>query len=142
MTTITGNVGREPDLRFTRDGTAVANFSLAHTPRRKNDNGEWEDAGETIWYRVAVWEQAAEEAAERITKGMRLSIDLAGAVKDRPYTNRDGEEKVSRNECTAQRITLPDGSIIGLPAAERTKAADVDTAADPWNVDADVQAPF
>jgi single-strand DNA-binding protein len=142
MTTITGNVGKDPSFRYTASGKAVASFSLAHTPRAKNDAGEWVDAGETIWYRVTAWEDLAEQVANTITKGMRMEVELtAKGVQDRPWTDKDGNERVSTNECTAARITLKDGTVLGSTVV-RTKAADVDTSADPWATSPAVDIPF
>ncbi len=135
---IKGNLGRDADLRFTKNGTPVASFSIAHTPRRKNDKDEWEDAGETVWYRVTAWDDMATEAAEMLRKGMRVEVELTSAgVKDREYTKRDGTQGISRNECTAQRITLPDGTVLGFAPAQRVKAADTNPDNDPWASQAD-----
>jgi single-strand DNA-binding protein len=142
MTTIKGNLGRDPEFRFTRNGTPVASFSVAHTPRRKNDAGEWEDAGETVWYRVTAWEDLAEAVAEHLTKGSRIEVELTDAgVKDREYVNRDGETKVSRNECTARRITLKDGTALESGVIRQT-AAQINPADDPWATSANIEAPF
>ncbi len=142
MTTIKGNLGRDPEFRFTKAGVPVASFSVAHTPRRKNDAGEWEDAGETVWYRVTAWEDLAEAVAEHLTKGSRIEVELTDAgVKDREYVNRDGETKVSRNECTARRITLKDGTVLESGVIRQT-AAQINPANDPWATSAPTDVPF
>lgn len=91
--TIVGNVGSDPELRFTGDGTAVASFSLAETSRKKNaQTGEWED-GNTTWFRVSVFGGAAENVAETIRKGMRAIVQ--GGLENRQYTTDQGEERYS-----------------------------------------------
>jgi single-strand DNA-binding protein len=86
--TIVGNVGSEPELRFTPSGAAVCNFSVAVTPRRKNQQTqEWED-GEPTWYRVNAWRSLAENLAESITKGSRVIV--VGRIENRKYELREG----------------------------------------------------
>lgn len=86
--TIVGNVGSEPELRFTPSGAAVCNFSVAVTPRRKNQQTqEWED-GEPTWYRVNAWRSLAENLAESIMKGSRVIV--VGRLENRKYESREG----------------------------------------------------
>lgn len=84
--TIVGNVGSEPELRFTPSGAAVCNFSVAVTPRRKNGD-QWED-GEATWYRVNAWRGLAENIAESIQKGVRVIVQ--GRLENRKYESREG----------------------------------------------------
>lgn len=70
--TIAGNIGNNAELRTTSNGTTVATFSLANTPRIKKD-GEWSD-GETVWYRCAIWGRDAETAAANIVRGARVIV--------------------------------------------------------------------
>lgn len=131
--TLIGNVGQDPDLRFTPTGKAVASFSLAVTPRSKNGtSGRWED-GETTWYRITAWDQMAEEAAELIHKGQRLIVVTdAEGIQQREYDKRDGTKGVSI-EATAEEIGQVLTKRFGL------KKADREPAADPW---ATQEAPF
>lgn len=86
--TIVGNVGSEPALQFTPSGAAVCNFSVAVTPRRKNQQTqEWED-GEPTWYRVNAWRSLAENLAESIMKGSRVIV--VGRLENRKYDSREG----------------------------------------------------
>lgn len=89
--TVVGNLTGDPELRFTPQGAAVANFSVASTPRRFNKNSsEWED-GETMFLRCSVWRQAAENVAESLTKGCRVIVQ--GNLKSRTYETQDGEKR-------------------------------------------------
>ena len=89
--TIIGNLTSDPELRFTPSGSAVANFSVASTPRTfdKNSN-EWVD-GETLFLRASVWREAAENVAESLTKGMRVIV--TGRLKSRSYEDKKTQEK-------------------------------------------------
>ena len=92
-TTITmiGNLVDDPELRFTPSGHAVANFTVASTPRNfdKNTN-EWKD-GDTLYLRCSLWRQPAENVAESLTKGMR--VILSGRLKQRSYETKEGEKR-------------------------------------------------
>lgn len=85
--TIVGNVGDEPEIRFTPSGAAVCNFRVAVTPRRKTPEGTWED-GDATWYRVNAWRGLAENIAESIVKGTRVIVQ--GRLENRKYETRDG----------------------------------------------------
>jgi len=89
--TVIGNLTNDPELRFTPDGAAVANFTIASTPRTfdKNSN-EWKD-GETLFLRASVWREAAENVAESLTKGMR--VIASGNLKPRSYETKEGEKR-------------------------------------------------
>lgn len=89
--TVIGNLTSDPELRFTPSGSAVANFTIASTPRTydKNSN-EWKD-GETLFLRASVWRDAAENVAESLTKGMR--VIASGALKSRSYDTKEGEKR-------------------------------------------------
>lgn len=89
--TVIGNLTNDPELRFTPSGSAVANFSIASTPRTfdKNSN-EWVD-GETLFLRASIWREAAENVAESLTKGMRVIV--TGRLKSRSYEDKKTQEK-------------------------------------------------
>lgn len=90
QTTIVGNLTTDPELRFTPSGAAVANFTVASTPRTfdKNSN-EWKD-GETLFMRCSVWRDAAENVAESLTRGTRVIV--TGRLRSRSY-EKDGEKR-------------------------------------------------
>ncbi|MDN5744841.1 MAG: single-stranded DNA-binding protein, partial [Nocardioidaceae bacterium] len=72
--TVIGNLTDDPELRFTPSGAAVANFTVASTPRTfDRQTSEWKD-GETLFLRCSVWRQAAENTAESLTKGTRVIV--------------------------------------------------------------------
>src|SRR5881409_4071447 len=89
--TVVGNLTADPELRFTPSGAAVANFTVASTPRTfdKNTN-EWKD-GEALFLRCSVWRQAAENVAESLTRGARVIV--TGRLKQRSYETREGEKR-------------------------------------------------
>lgn len=102
--TITGNVGQDPELRFTPSGDAVVNLSVADTPRRFNqDTKEWEDAGETLWVRVAAWKDKAEAIAESVHKGDRVVV--VGRLKQRTWQDNNGADRLSI-ECDAESVSV------------------------------------
>ena len=91
LITVVGNLTDDPELRFTPSGAAVANFTVASTPRNfdKNSN-EWVD-GEAMFLRCSIWRQAAENVAESLQRGMRVVVQ--GRLKARTYETREGEKR-------------------------------------------------
>ena len=89
--TLVGNLTNDPELRFTPTGSAVANFTVASTPRTfDRQSNEWKD-GETLFLRASVWREAAENVAETLTKGMRVIVQ--GRLKSRSYETKEGEKR-------------------------------------------------
>ena len=89
--TLVGNLTADPELRFTPAGAAVANFTVASTPRTFNKaSGQWED-GEALFMRCSIWRQAAENVAESLTRGMRVVVQ--GRLVQRSYTTKEGEKR-------------------------------------------------
>ena len=89
--TVVGNLTNDPELRFTPSGSAVANFTIASTPRTfDRQSNEWRD-GETLFLRASVWREAAENVAESLTKGMRVIV--SGRLKSRSYETKEGEKR-------------------------------------------------
>jgi single-strand DNA-binding protein len=87
--TVTGNIGNDPELRVTPQGSSVTSFSVANTPRVKKNN-DWED-GETIWYRCFVWGKDATGAATELRKGTR--VFLQGRFTVDTYVDKEGKER-------------------------------------------------
>ncbi len=89
--TVVGNITADPELRFTPSGAAVANFTVASTPRTfdKNSN-EWKD-GEALFLRCSVWRQAAENVAESLTRG--TAVIVQGRLKQRSFETKEGEKR-------------------------------------------------
>jgi single-strand DNA-binding protein len=89
--TVVGNLTADPELRFTPSGAAVANFTVASTPRTfDRQTNDWKDQ-ETLFLNCSVWRQAAENAAESLTRGMRVIV--SGRLKARSYETREGEKR-------------------------------------------------
>ena len=91
--TIVGNLTGDPELRFTPSGAAVANFTVASTPRTfDRQSNEWKD-GETLFMRCSVWRDAAENVAESLQRGTRVIV--TGRLKSRSYETKEGEKRTS-----------------------------------------------
>ena len=89
--TVIGNLTGDPELRFTPSGAAVANFTVASTPRTfDRQSNEWKD-GETLFLRCSIWREAAESVAESLTKGTRVIV--TGRLVQRSYDTREGEKR-------------------------------------------------
>jgi single-strand DNA-binding protein len=142
--TLVGNLTADPELRFTPSGAAVAKFTIASTPRffDKTAN-EWKD-GDTLFLPCNVWRQSAENAAESLTKGMRVIV--TGRLKQRSYETKEGEKR------TVYEVEVDDfGPSLTRATAKVTKVAsngggtprpansDAPAAADPWAAD---ETPF
>ena len=89
--TLVGNLTADPELRFTPSGAAVANFTVASTPRTfDRQSNEWKD-GETLFMRCSVWRDAAENVAESLHRGTRVVV--TGRLKSRSYDTKEGEKR-------------------------------------------------
>nr|WP_312964376.1 single-stranded DNA-binding protein [Kocuria rhizophila] len=91
--TVVGNLTADPELRFLASGAAVANFTVASTPRQfDRQANEWQDQ-ETLFMRCSVWREAAENVAESLSKGTRVIVQ--GRLKARSYETREGDRRTS-----------------------------------------------
>jgi single-strand DNA-binding protein len=89
--TVIGNLTTDPELRFTSSGVAVANFTVASTPRTfDRQTGEWKD-GDALFLRCNIWRQAAENTTESLTRGMRVIV--SGRLRQRSFETREGEKR-------------------------------------------------
>jgi len=88
--TIVGNLTDDPELRYTANGAAVANFTVAFSTRIRDAAGNWTD-GETSFFRVNCWRALAENAAESLTRGTRVVV--SGRLKQRSWENQEGEKR-------------------------------------------------
>lgn len=88
---IIGNLGRDPEMRYTPSGSAVTNFTVAVNRPRRAQDGSTTD--ETEWFRVVLWDKLAETANEFLRKGRTVYIE--GRLQSRKYTDKDGVEKTS-----------------------------------------------
>lgn len=91
--TVVGNLTSDPELRYTQNGLAVANFTIASTPRNFDKaKNEWVD-GEALFLRASVWREFAEHIAGSLTKGSR--VIASGRLKQRSYETKEGEKRTS-----------------------------------------------
>ena len=97
---IIGNLGRDPEMRFTPGGQAVTQFTVAVNRNFKDKNDEWKE--ETEWFRVVVWGQLAERIAQRIHKGSKVYAE--GRLQTRSWEDKDGQKR-STTELVAQTVT-------------------------------------
>src|SRR5262245_32257939 len=88
--TIVGNLTDDPELRYTANGAAVANFRVAYSTRIRDAAGNWTD-GETSFFTVNCWRALAENAAETLTRGTRVVV--TGRLKQRSWENQEGEKR-------------------------------------------------
>jgi single-strand DNA-binding protein len=87
--TVTGNLGQDPELRWSQQGKAILGLSIGCTPRRLNkQTNEWENVGEDLWVRATFWEQEAERLAEQLRKGSKVTVE--GTLSRRTYQRQDG----------------------------------------------------
>ena len=100
---IVGNLGRDPELKYTSQGTAVCSFTVASNERRKDKNGEAQDV--TTWFRGTLFGQRAETFAQYLTKGKPVYVE--GRLRQEVWTDRDGKER------TTLEINVTDFNFIG-----------------------------
>ncbi len=86
---IVGNLGRDPELRYTPQGTAVCNFSMASNEKRRDKAGEMQEVA--TWFKVTLWGKQAEVAAKYLTKGSSAYIE--GRLRIEEWTDRDGNNR-------------------------------------------------
>lgn len=98
---LVGNVGRDPEVRFTQSGTAVGNFTLATNEVRKSKDGEKEER--TEWHRIVVWGRQAEIARDYVKKGSLIAVE--GSIRTRQWEDRDGNKR-STTEINTDRFTF------------------------------------
>lgn len=118
-----GNLGKDPELRYTTSGQAVASFSLATSEKFKNKSGEMEER--TEWHRVTLWGKLAEIAGEYLAKGKTVYIE--GRLQTREWADRDGNKRYT-TEIVGDRMQMlggkGDGGASGGGAARRSGTAE------------------
>ena len=97
---IIGNLGRDPEMRYTPNGRPVTEFSVAVSHSRPDGSGGWVDEG-TDWFRVTVWGERAERTAEQFRKGNKVFVE--GRFRTREYEAKDGQKRTSL-EITADNV--------------------------------------
>jgi single-strand DNA-binding protein len=88
---LVGNLGRDPEMRYSQNGTPITNFTLAVNRRRRGQDGNWAD--ETDWYRISCFGRNAETAAEYLKRGQKVLVE--GQLQIRTFTGQDGVERTS-----------------------------------------------
>jgi single-strand DNA-binding protein len=116
---ITGNLVRDPELRYTPNGYPVCSFTVAVTPQEKNGN-EWKDC-ETQYWTVSAWRALAENISASFEKGDPVTV--SGNVNFRTWITKEGEKRL-QHEINAKRVSVPlDYHTAVIRKAERTKPA-------------------
>ena len=145
--TIIGNLVADVELRFTPSGAAVANFTVASTPRTFNKaSNEWED-GNTLFLPCSIWRDAAEHCAESLTKGTRVIVQ--GRLQQRSYDDREGNKRTSYEVAVDEvgpsllRATAVVTRATGGGKPAPRQPAGRPPAADPWaGITQQTEAPF
>jgi single-strand DNA-binding protein len=99
---LVGNVGKDPAVKYTPSGTALAKFSIATNERFKDKSGEWQDR--TEWHNVLAWERLAEIVGEHVRKGAKIYIE--GRLQTSSWEDRQSGEKKYRTEIVARDLVL------------------------------------
>ncbi|HLY99592.1 MAG TPA: single-stranded DNA-binding protein [Candidatus Angelobacter sp.] len=102
---LVGNLGKDPEVKFTPNGTAVAKFSLATNERYKDKGGEWQDR--TEWHNIVAWQRLAEIVGEYVKKGSKLYIE--GRLQTSSWEDKQSGEKKYRTEIVASDLVLLSG---------------------------------
>lgn len=112
---IIGNLGQDPELRYTASGAAVASLSIATNERWKDKDGNWQDR--TEWHRVSVWGRTAENCGKYLAKGR--SVYVEGRIQTRKWEDKEGQTRYT-TEIVAQNVTFlsgeSNGDFSGSPA--------------------------
>ena len=87
--TLIGNLGRDPELRYTPQGDAVCDFSIAVNDRKKDKSGEFQDV--TTWFKITFWRRQAENASKFLAKGRQVYVE--GRLQVEEWTDRDGQNR-------------------------------------------------
>jgi single-strand DNA-binding protein len=124
--TMIGNLGRDPEMRYTPDGRPVTTFSVAVNRNTKNQAGEWLE--ETEWFRITVWGNQAERMAENLRKGSRVYVE--GRFRTREWEGQDGQKRTALevtadNVINLERRTREEGEGSFAPAAAGAAGAAV-----------------
>ena len=99
---LVGNVGKDPEVKYTPSGVALAKFSLATNERYKDKSGEWQDR--TEWHNILAWERLAEIVGEYVHKGTKLYVE--GRLQTSSWEDRQSGDKKYRTEIVARDIVL------------------------------------
>ena len=101
-----GNLGKDPDIRYTESGNIVASFSLATSEKFRNKAGDWEERIE--WHNITLWARLAEIAGEYLAKGK--SVFIEGRLKTRKWQDREGKDRYSTDIIGEKMLMLSGGN--------------------------------
>ncbi len=120
-----GNLGRDPEMRYTPQGTPVCSFTMATNERRKDKSGETQDL--TTWFKVTLWGKQAETASQYLTKGRPVYVE--GRLRVEEWTDRDGKQRhtLEVHATDMQFIGSAEGADGGAQSRTRTQAAGAST---------------
>jgi single-strand DNA-binding protein len=118
-----GNLGRDPELRYTADGTPVCNFSMATAEAWTTKAGEKQE--KTEWHRISLWGKLGEIAGQYLKKGRQVYIE--GSIRSREYTDKEGLKKTAY-EIRADRMVMlsggrPEGAAAGMESGDNERPA-------------------
>ncbi|MDY5133544.1 single-stranded DNA-binding protein [Actinotignum urinale] len=103
--TITGNIGQDPVLNYTKKNAAVLNISINATPRKRMEDDTWENHGEPIWVEATFWNDYAEHYAHVLKKGQRVRLE--GTLMMKAWTTEKGEERTRLEVMNPRLLTIP-----------------------------------
>jgi single-strand DNA-binding protein len=129
---LVGNLGKDPELRYTPSGKAVASFSLATSERWTGQDGQKQES--TTWHNIVVWGRQAETAKEYLAKGRQVYIE--GRISNRSYDDKDGNKRYI-SEVVALNIQFLSGRDDQRPAAEPSEKPDMSPPPPPGETGAD-----
>ncbi len=135
---IIGNLGRDPEMRYTPNGTPVTDFSVATTRRWTDQSGQAQE--KTVWFRVSAWRRLAETCNQYLSKGRQVLVE--GELSEpKPYQGRDGQWRASL-EVTARDVKFLGGrGDQGAPASAAGAAAPGEAREEPPTLDEE-EIPF
>ena len=117
---IIGNLGRDPEMRYTPAGKAVTNFTVAVGRVTRDPNGDNHE--ETEWFRVVAWDRLAETCQQYLKKGSKVYIE--GRLQTRKYTDREGAERTSVEVVANDMMMLDSRRMDAVPAGSAVREAD------------------
>lgn len=127
--TVIGNLTSDPELRFTPSGAAVANFTVASTPRKYNSStSQWED-GEALFLRCNVWRQQAENITEGLTRGNRVIV--YGKLVQRSFETQQGEKRTVQELEVEEIGASAKFKVVTVQGAQRSQQQ-APASEDPW----------
>lgn len=135
---LVGNLGRDPELRYTPQGTPVCSFSLATNERRKDRSGEMQD--QTTWFRVTLWGRQAETASQYLTKGRPVYIE--GRLRVEEWTDRDGKPRHTLEVTATDMQFIGGGRTDDAPVERAAAVGGAEQHPEPSDLGSDDDVPF